>query len=33
VVGENGPAGELVRELSAFLADGMMGGSALSLAA
>ena len=33
VVGEDGPAGELVRELSAFLADGMMGGSALSLAA
>jgi DNA-binding transcriptional LysR family regulator len=33
VVGEEGPAGTLVRELSAFLADGMVGGSALSLAA
>lgn len=33
VVGEDGPAGTLVRELSAFLADGMAGGSALSLAA
>ncbi len=33
VVGEDGPAGTLVRELVAFLADGLVGGSALSLAA
>ncbi|WP_019831921.1 LysR substrate-binding domain-containing protein [Sphingomonas sp. PR090111-T3T-6A] len=33
VVGEDGPAGSLVRELSAFLADGLIGGAALSLAA
>lgn len=33
VVGEEGPAGALVSELCTFLADGMMGGSALSIAA